>query len=272
MILVNALQAAGALVDLFAGFSLAAIYDPINNSNVAIFGRFYELIAVTLLFTTERVPAPRERLVPVVQGRARGRARRSPTSSNVLTKNLGQFLVAAIEVAGPVLGCLFLAEVTLGLLSRAAPSLNVFALAFPLRVIVALDRRRARDAADLARRSATSCATRWRRSASADVSGARHGGRRQQRQDRETNPKTADGRRARRARSPRRPTSRRGSAMLATTVLLQMTFQRGAIVMPDVLHEMGLVIAHPDEARRDQFAANAMWKTRRRSSRRCSSG
>ena len=52
MILVNALQAAGALVDLFAGFSLAAIYDPINQSNVAIFGRFYELIAVTLLFTT----------------------------------------------------------------------------------------------------------------------------------------------------------------------------------------------------------------------------
>ena len=56
----------------------------------------------------------------------------------MLTKNLGQFLVAAIEVAGPVLGCLFLAEVTLGLLSRAAPSLNVFSLAFPLRVIVAL--------------------------------------------------------------------------------------------------------------------------------------
>ena len=52
MILVNALQAAGALVDLFAGFSLAAIYDPLNQSNVAIFGRFYELVAVTLLFTT----------------------------------------------------------------------------------------------------------------------------------------------------------------------------------------------------------------------------
>ena len=37
-----------------------------------------------------------------------------------------------------MLGCLFLSEITLGLLSRAAPSLNVFALAFPLRVIVAL--------------------------------------------------------------------------------------------------------------------------------------
>src|SRR5690242_6672381 len=52
LILVNAIQTAGALVDLFAGYSLAAIIDPINNAQVAVFGRFYELLAITLLFTT----------------------------------------------------------------------------------------------------------------------------------------------------------------------------------------------------------------------------
>ena len=137
MILVNALQAAGALVDLFAGFSLAAIYDPLNQSNVAIFGRFYELVAVTLLFTTNAYLLLVNgwfRSFKVVPAHGLAFA----DLSNVMTKNLGQFLVAAIEVAGPVLGCLFLAEVTLGLLSRAAPALNVFSLAFPLRVIVAL--------------------------------------------------------------------------------------------------------------------------------------
>jgi flagellar biosynthetic protein FlhB len=49
-------------------------------------------------------------------------------------------------------------------------------------------------------------------------------------------------------------------AMLATTVLLQMTFQRGASVLPDTLHSMGLVIAHPDEGAANRFAASAMWK------------
>jgi flagellar biosynthetic protein FliR len=58
--------------------------------------------------------------------------------ANALTKNIGEFFLAAIEVAGPVLACLFLTEVTIGLLARAAPALNVFALGFPLRVIVAL--------------------------------------------------------------------------------------------------------------------------------------
>lgn len=137
MILVNALQAAGALVDLFAGFSLAAVYDPINQSSAAVFGRFYELIAITLLFTSNAY-------LLLVNGWFRS-FQVVPISgfsysalADMFTKNIGEFLLAAIEVAGPVLGCLFLAEVTLGLLSRAAPSLNVFSLAFPLRVIVAL--------------------------------------------------------------------------------------------------------------------------------------
>jgi flagellar biosynthetic protein FliR len=137
LFLVNALQAAGSLVDLFAGFSLAQIYDPMSENQASVFGRFYQLLAATLLFTTdahlvlvngffrsfEAVPA---------NGLVAG------DIASLLTGNLGQFLVAALEVAGPVLGCLFLAELTLGLLSRAAPSLNVFALAFPIRVVLAL--------------------------------------------------------------------------------------------------------------------------------------
>src|SRR5256714_4173227 len=137
VILVNALQAAGALIDLFAGFSLAAVYDPMNNSQVAIFGRFYELLAITLLFTTNAYLLLVDgwfRSFKVVPAKGLAIA----DVANVLTKNLGQFFIAAIEVAGPVLGCLFLTEVVLGVLSRAAPSLNVFALAFSLRVVIAL--------------------------------------------------------------------------------------------------------------------------------------
>jgi flagellar biosynthetic protein FliR len=137
MMLVNAISSAGALIDLFAGYSMAAIYDPMSDAQNSVFGRFYQLIAVTLLFTSnaylilvngffrsfEAVP---------LSGIANG------DIASVLTNTLGQFTVAALEIAGPVMACLFLAEFTLGLLTRAAPSLNVFALAFPLRVGVAL--------------------------------------------------------------------------------------------------------------------------------------
>jgi flagellar biosynthetic protein FliR len=137
VLLVNAIQAAGALIDLFAGFSLAAVLDPINNVEVAVFGRFYQLLAATLLFTTNAylvLVSGWFRSFDVVP--ARGFAMEDIT--NLFTKNLGTFFLASVEVAAPVLGCLFLTEVLLGVLSRAAPQLNVFALAFPLRVVVAL--------------------------------------------------------------------------------------------------------------------------------------
>ena len=137
LLLVSALQAAGAFVDLFAGFSLSQIYDPLGGTQSAVFGRFYQLLAVTLMFTTDAY-------LILVNGFFRSfevipaGGFSTETMSTLLTNNMGQFLIAAIEIAGPVLGCLFLAEITLGLLARAAPNLNVFSLAFPLRVIIAL--------------------------------------------------------------------------------------------------------------------------------------
>lgn len=137
VLLINAIQTAGSLIDLFAGFSLAAIFDPINSAQVAVFGRFYELLAATLLFTTNAYLILINgwfRSFDVVP--AGGLA--IDDIAKLFTENLGQFFIASIEVAAPVLGCLFLTEVVLGVLSRAAPQLNVFSLAFPLRVVVAL--------------------------------------------------------------------------------------------------------------------------------------
>ncbi len=137
LVLFHAVQAAGSLIDTFAGFSLAATYDPNADTSNSIFGRIYSLLAVTLLFATgghhllvrgffgsfEAIPAGS--FDPGVIAR-------------VLTTSADDFLLAALEIAGPVIACLFISELSMGLLARAAPSLNVFALAFPVRVVVTL--------------------------------------------------------------------------------------------------------------------------------------
>ena len=50
LMLFAALQAAGDLIDVFGGFTLAMGYDPLSQNQSSIFGRFYNLVAVTLLF------------------------------------------------------------------------------------------------------------------------------------------------------------------------------------------------------------------------------
>lgn len=130
-------QAAGSLIDMFAGFTIAQAFDPLSGNQTALFGRFYQLLAATLLFATNghillfrgfmtsfdavglRVPALGD-------------------LSEVAVDGLGAFMVAAVEIAAPLLAALFLTEVALGLLARAAPQMNVFILGFPLKILLTL--------------------------------------------------------------------------------------------------------------------------------------
>ena len=43
-----------------------------------------------------------------------------------------------MEIAAPLLAALFLAEAALGLLSRAAPQMNIFQLGLPVKILVTL--------------------------------------------------------------------------------------------------------------------------------------
>jgi flagellar biosynthetic protein FliR len=44
--------------------------------------------------------------------------------------------LASVQIAGPLLIVLFLADAGLGLLTRVAPALNAFALGFPLKIAI----------------------------------------------------------------------------------------------------------------------------------------
>jgi flagellar biosynthesis protein FliR len=46
--------------------------------------------------------------------------------------------LAALQIAGPMVAVLLLADVALALLSKAAPSLNIFAFGFPVKILLTL--------------------------------------------------------------------------------------------------------------------------------------
>ena len=46
--------------------------------------------------------------------------------------------LSAVQIAGPLLVVLFLADIGMGLLTRVAPALNAFALGFPLKILLTL--------------------------------------------------------------------------------------------------------------------------------------
>lgn len=136
-LLIAALQAAGTLVDTFAGYSISTMYDPLADTSAAVFGRMYQLVAITLLFAINGHRVLVRGFLNSFDAIGTGGFEIDKFGS-LLTRDLTLFFVAAVEIAAPVLAVLFLTEVAMGLLSRAAPAMNVFALAFPIRVAVAL--------------------------------------------------------------------------------------------------------------------------------------
>lgn len=136
-LLMSAVQTAGSMIDLFGGFTIAQAYDPFSNAQSSMFSRVYQLLATTLLFAIDgHLLLVRGFMTSFDAIGATGLHLNNV--SDLLIKNLGLFFVAAIEIAGPLLAALFLAEVVLGLLSRAAPQMNVFALGFPLKILITM--------------------------------------------------------------------------------------------------------------------------------------
>ncbi|MGE0879206.1 MAG: flagellar biosynthetic protein FliR [Acidimicrobiia bacterium] len=134
-ILFTLIQVAGELIDFQAGFSAASIYDPFSNAASTPFGRIYQLMAVTVLFAMNGHLLLIRGFFASYQA-APLSGPRVNDMSRLVTSDMTRFLVSAIEIASPLLAALFITELTLGLISKAAPQMNVMVIGFIVKTLV----------------------------------------------------------------------------------------------------------------------------------------
>jgi flagellar biosynthetic protein FliR len=136
-VLLSVISAGGGLTDVTSGLSAAQVFDPISGTNNPVTANTFNVIMTTLLFCTGGD-------LLIVKGfmtsfRAVGLSTKSVgLLGTTLVSEVGFFFLAAVEIAAPVLACMFLAYVALGLLTRSAPQLNVMALGFGINIALAL--------------------------------------------------------------------------------------------------------------------------------------
>jgi flagellar biosynthesis protein FliR len=133
-LLFAAIQAAGDLLDVFGGFTLAMAFDPLSQNQSSIFGRFYNLMAVTLLFATEGHQLVLRGFMQSYETLPLDASLSLETFSRLLIEGIGEMFLAALQIAGPLIAVLFLTDVAFGLLNRVAPALNAFQLGFPAKI------------------------------------------------------------------------------------------------------------------------------------------
>lgn len=133
-----AVQAAGDLIDLFGGFSLAFAFDPLSQNQSSVFGRFYNLMAVTLLFASEGHQMVLRGFLLSYKSLPLDGTLSLANLSRLVTAGIDDMFVAALQIAGPLIAVLFLTDIAFGLLNRVAPALNAFSLGFPAKIFLTL--------------------------------------------------------------------------------------------------------------------------------------
>jgi flagellar biosynthetic protein FliR len=133
-----ALQSAGSLIDLAGGFQMAQGYDPLSMVNGAQFTRLIQLAALALLFSSDGYQLVIGGLAGTVTAIPLGGGFHLAQPVEAITSGVSGMFVAAVQIAGPLMAVIFLADVGLGLLTRVAPALNALALGFPLKMLITL--------------------------------------------------------------------------------------------------------------------------------------
>ncbi|OGC04893.1 flagellar biosynthetic protein FliR [candidate division WOR-1 bacterium RIFOXYA12_FULL_43_27] len=134
-ILFLALQAAGEIIDMQMGLSVASALDPVFGAVISVVGRFIFMTAlfIFLIFNGHHLilTALQQSFTMIPAGKLA-----NWTSPGLITEmiELGKMLwLTAIKIAGPVVLVIFLSDFAFGIVSRVAPQVNVFMLGFQVK-------------------------------------------------------------------------------------------------------------------------------------------
>ncbi|MFG6115104.1 flagellar biosynthetic protein FliR [Halobacillus sp. MO56] len=139
-IILAAVQIAGGFIDFQMGFAIANVIDPQTGAQSPLIGQYLYTFALLFLlavnghhlmldgifYSYELIPM--QAWIPI-------------GDSNIaafVIQAFNQMFIIAFLMAVPVVGCLFLVDVALGIVARTVPQLNVFVVGLPLKILVAL--------------------------------------------------------------------------------------------------------------------------------------
>ncbi|MEI7377056.1 flagellar biosynthetic protein FliR [Dickeya chrysanthemi] len=134
----TAIRLAGEIIGLQMGLSFATFFDPSGGPNMPVIARFMNLLALLLFLTMNghlwliSLLADSFHTIPIGAG---------PVSGNVfmsLAEAGGRIFSNGLMLALPLITLLLTINMALGLLSRLAPQLTIFAIGFPITLFTGI--------------------------------------------------------------------------------------------------------------------------------------
>lgn len=135
-IIFAAVEMAGDLAGMQMGLGFASFYDPQNASFTPVVAQFLGIIAALVFLAADghlymlSALAESFREFPIGAGMPAANAFRTMAEWG------GTLFSLALQFSLPLIGALLIANLALGILTRSAPQLNIFAVGFPITLAV----------------------------------------------------------------------------------------------------------------------------------------
>ncbi|TGB04792.1 flagellar biosynthetic protein FliR [Halobacillus salinus] len=139
-IVIGAIQIAGGFIDFQMGFAIANVIDPQTGAQSPLIGQYLYIVTMLFILAVDGHHLMIDGvfysydLIPVDQF--------LPLEEEnwiaFVIDAFNQMFVIAFLMATPVVGCLFLVDVALGIIARTVPQLNVFVVGLPLKIFIGL--------------------------------------------------------------------------------------------------------------------------------------
>lgn len=133
-----AVALAGDLVGLQMGLSFATFVDPAHSGQSPMIGTFLGLLATLVFFAADGHLALLAALAESFRHAPVGAAAPAAETWGALVAWGGELFRIGLQLALPVLAAMLAGNLALGVLARAAPQLNLFAVGFPAALILGL--------------------------------------------------------------------------------------------------------------------------------------
>ncbi|SHF51911.1 flagellar biosynthetic protein FliR [Ornithinibacillus halophilus] len=137
-IIISAVQIAGGFIDFQMGFAIANVVDPQTGAQSPIIGQYFYIIALLFLLSVDGHHLlidgivnsykfiPVDAFIPF----------QNASITEFVIRSFNMMFLIAFQIAIPIVGCLFLVDVALGIVARTVPQLNVFVVGLPLKILV----------------------------------------------------------------------------------------------------------------------------------------
>ncbi|HNQ05104.1 MAG TPA: flagellar biosynthetic protein FliR [Thiobacillaceae bacterium] len=126
-----AVEFAGQLMSLQMGLSFATLFDPIHGAQTPVIAQFLTIASALVLFAFNGhhvvIAALAQSFVDIPVGAGLG----APGFAD-LARWGGTLFMTGLHLALPVTAALLATNLSIGMMTRAAPQLNIFAVGFPL--------------------------------------------------------------------------------------------------------------------------------------------